>query len=120
MDPNESDESLIPDECLTTLTGYTLDRVHAALNGELDADQLSPDEELLFTDLFADYLMRPNLENEAFVAKMFTEGGYVGEDERGQLVRTLPGGGVEVITHAGDETAKACKDGVDRSFQRDC
>ena len=35
--------------------------------------------------------------NDAFVAKMFAEGGYVGDDERGRLVRTLPGGGVEVI-----------------------
>jgi len=35
--------------------------------------------------------------NEAFVAKMFAEGGYVGEDEQGRLVRTLPGGGVELI-----------------------
>lgn len=77
--------------------GYTLDRARAALIGEFDADQLSPDEELLFADLFTDYLMQPNPENEAFVAKMFAKGGYVGEDEHGRLVRTLPGGGVEVI-----------------------
>lgn len=74
--------------------GYTLDRVHAALRGEFDADQLSPDEEVLFADLFANYLMQPNPENEAFVAKMFAEGGYIGEDEQGRLVRTLPGGGL--------------------------
>jgi hypothetical protein len=28
---------------------------------------------------------------------MYTEGGYVGEDDKGRLVRTLRGGGIEVI-----------------------
>jgi len=79
------------------VSGYTLDRVHAAIRGEFDADKLSPDEEVLFADLFACYLAQPNPEDEAFVAKMFAEGGYVGEDEQGRLVRTLPGGGLELI-----------------------
>ncbi|HEV2679529.1 MAG TPA: hypothetical protein VGV14_03440 [Rhodanobacter sp.] len=39
----------------------------------------------------------PNPERDAFVAKMYAEGGYVGEDDQGRLVRTLPGGGVEIV-----------------------
>lgn len=112
MNANESDESLIPEESEESSPDHTLDRVYAALRGEFDADQLSPDEELLFAGMFADYLMQPNPENEAFVAKMFAEGGYVGEDEHQLLVRTLPGGGVEVI--AGDDATKTDKDRCDR------
>jgi hypothetical protein len=96
MNTPESVEDLIPDEPLSS-PGRTLDRVHAAIRGEFDADQLESDEERLFMDLFAQYLAQPNAENDAFVAKMYAEGGYVGEDEQGRLVRTLPGGGVEVI-----------------------
>ncbi|WP_189442457.1 hypothetical protein [Rhodanobacter panaciterrae] len=44
--------------------------------------------------------------NEAFVAKMFAEGGYEGEDEQGRMVRTLPGWGVEVID--GSEAKSPC------------
>lgn len=75
------------------LPGYTLDRVRAALAGEFNADQLSPDEELLFADLFTDYLMQPNTENQALATMMLAKGGYVGEDEHGNLVRTVLGGG---------------------------
>ena len=77
--------------------GFTLDRVRAALTGEFDADNLSEDEARIFMDEFAAYLMGPNAESEALAEKMRQEGGYVGEDEQGRLVRTLPGGGVEVI-----------------------
>lgn len=35
-----------------------------------------------------------------FVARMIVEGGYVGDDLYGRLVRTLPGGGVEFIDEA--------------------
>lgn len=69
--------------------GDTLDRVYAASRGKFDADQLSPDGEELFADMFAEYLMQPNPENKAFVTKMFTEGGYVGENEQERLLRTL-------------------------------
>jgi len=80
--------------------GRTLRRVHAALRGEFDADQLEPDEARIFADLWGVYMAGPNSERDAFVAKMYTEGGYVGEDDQGRLVRTLSGGGVEVIENS--------------------
>jgi hypothetical protein len=92
----EADEYLIPDESLSS-PGRTLDRVYAAIRGEFDADQLEPDEERLFHDMWGVYMAGPNPERDAFVAKMHAEGGYVGEDEQGRLVRTLSGGGIEVI-----------------------
>ncbi|WP_447731667.1 hypothetical protein [Rhodanobacter soli] len=111
MNSNEPDESLIPDEPMPSPPGGTLDRVYAALRGEFDADQLSPDEERLFMDMFAQYLAQPNAENDAFMAKMRREGGYVGEDEQGRLVRTLRGGGIEVIAEADyDDPTKPVRD----------
>ncbi|MFC5527672.1 hypothetical protein ACFPPA_18155 [Rhodanobacter ginsengisoli] len=97
----ESDAALIPDDPTESSPGRTLDRVYAALRGEFDADQLEPDEACIFHDLWAAYMVGPNPERDAFVAKMRAEGGYVGEDDRGRLVRTLPGGGLELI---GDST----------------
>lgn len=97
MEVSESDEALIPNEPIASSPGRTLDRVYAALRGELDADLLEPDEARLFMDLFAEYLARPNPEGVAMAANMYAEGGYVGDDEQGRLVRTLPGGGVEII-----------------------
>ena len=47
--------------------------------------------------MFGDYMAGPNPERDAFVAKMYAEGGYVGEDGQGRLIRTLRGGGVEII-----------------------
>ncbi|WP_158754678.1 hypothetical protein [Dyella sp. S184] len=98
---SKSDEALIPDDSTESSPGRTLDRVYAALRGEFDADQLEPDEARIFHDLWAVYMAGPNPERDAFVAKMRAEGGYVGEDEQGRLVRTLPGGGLELI---GDST----------------
>lgn len=93
----ESGEALIPDDPTESPPGRTLDRVHAALRGEFDADQLEPDEARIFHDLWAVYMAGPNPERDAFVAKMRAAGGYVGEDDQGRLVRTLPGGGLELI-----------------------
>lgn len=74
-----------------------LSRVRAAVAGQLDADTLNDAEAAAFMDAWAVYQMGPNPESEAFAARMRAEGGYVGEDDQGRLVRTLPGGGVEVI-----------------------
>lgn len=98
MEVSVSDEALIPNEPIASSPGRTLDRVYAALRGEFDADLLEPDEARLFMDLFAEYLARPNPEGVALAAMMYTEGGYVGEDEQGRLIRTLPNGGLEVIS----------------------
>ena len=96
MKTPESDEIPIRNERLSS-SGRTLDRVNAALRGEFDADELEPDEARLFQDLFGNYMAGPNPERDAFVAKMYAEGGYVGEDGQGRLIRTLRGGGVEII-----------------------
>jgi hypothetical protein len=77
--------------------GRTLDRVRAAVQGEFRADLLEPDEERLFHDMWAVNMAGPNPERDALVAKMYAEGGYVGEDESGRLIRTVAVGGVEVI-----------------------
>jgi hypothetical protein len=97
MNVPESDEALIPGELTGSSPGRTLGRVHAALRGEFDADQLEPDEARIFEDLWGVYMAGPNPERDAFVAKMYAEGGYVGEDDQGRLIRTLPGGAVEFI-----------------------
>ena len=89
---SKSDEALIPDDRTESSPGRTLDRVYAALRGEFDADQLEPDEVRIFEDLLIDYMAGPNPERDAFVAKMHAEGGYVGEEDPGRLVRTLLGG----------------------------
>jgi len=99
---SESDETLIPDDPKESSSGHTLDRVYAALRGDFDADQLEPDEARIFHDLWGVYMAGPNPERDAFVAKMRAEGGYVGEDDQGRLVLTLPGGRVELIKGSND------------------
>ena len=73
------------------------ERVRAALAGELSADDLDADESRVFHVLWSEYMAGPNPERDAFVAKMYADGGYVGEDDQGRLVRTLPGGGIETL-----------------------
>lgn len=74
-----------------------LERVLAAFAGRLDSDTLDDNESRLFMALFAEYMSKPNPESTTFAAMTRSEGGYVGDDEQGHLVRTLPSGGVEVI-----------------------
>jgi len=85
-------------DCLPTSSpGRTLARVYAALRGEFDVTCLEPDELLLFEDMFIEREMNPKPQNDRFVDKMRAEGGYVGDDIYGRLVRTLAGGGVEIL-----------------------
>jgi hypothetical protein len=81
--------------------GYA--RVHDALAYQISADDLDADEARVFMGLWGNYMAGPNPERDAFVAKMYAEGGYVGDDEQGRLVRTLPGGGIEVIEENQDK-----------------
>lgn len=74
-----------------------LERVLAAMAGALDADTLNDSESLMFMELFTEYMSKPNPETVAHATMMRSEGGYVGLDENGRLVRTLPGGDVELI-----------------------
>jgi len=101
MNPNESDESLIPPD-------EEEGRVYQAPNGkwgfviEVNGAEVvrqgSYDDEDEAREDMGEFM--ESYWTRAFVAKMYAEGGYVGEDEQGRLVRTLPGGGVEVIEEA--------------------
>ena len=77
--------------------GFTLDRTRAALNGEFDADLLSFAERALFDEGLGQALAQPSDKELATFAQMAQEGGGVGYNEQGELVRALPGGAVEVI-----------------------
>ena len=77
--------------------GFTLDRTRAALHGEFDADLLSFAERAMFNDGLGQALSQPSEKELAEFARMAQEGGGVGYNELGQLVRALPGGAVEVI-----------------------
>jgi len=74
---------------LSQLTETSIERVRAALAGELSADALEADESRVFHVLWSEYMAGPNPERDLFVAKMRAEGGYVGEDDYGRLVRCL-------------------------------
>lgn len=77
--------------------GFGLERVRAALKGDFNLDDLSDDEQRMFYDLLDDSFDTPTKESDAFFAQLKAEGGGVGMDDDGRLVRGLPGGGVEVI-----------------------
>ncbi|WP_139350858.1 hypothetical protein [Rhodanobacter sp. C01] len=109
MNVSESDEALIPPR---EYDG----RLYQASNGRWGFVIKADGEFVLRADDYDDQgearagmcdFLEPYV-NGAFVAKMFAEGGYVGEDEQGQLVRTLPGGGVEVVDGGNAESADGC------------
>jgi hypothetical protein len=86
------DWAQLEDELVDAGPGHSIARICAALVGRFDANQLSEDEAHLFSDLFASYLMQPNPESGGLAERMRKEGGYVGENDHGALVRVLPGG----------------------------
>lgn len=77
--------------------GMTLDRVRAALAGQVDPGELEEGEFALFDDLLDQRMTLPTADALAFRARLRRTPGKVGYDESGRLVRTLPGGGVETI-----------------------
>lgn len=77
--------------------GFTLDRTRAALSGEFDADLLSFAERAMFDEGLGQALAQPSKKELAAFAQMAQDGGGVGYNDQGQLVRALPGGAVEVI-----------------------
>ena len=77
--------------------GFSLDRVRAALAGELDAGELSEDEWRLFDDIRFDAIAQPDNEANAFFEALRTQAGAVGYDEEGGLVRVREDGSTEVI-----------------------
>lgn len=111
MRDDDSDEDLIPDEPLSvphydgevyqTSTGRWawvirtngVDTVH--MDG-YEAEDMARSE---MCDMLLPYT------RQAFVAQMFAEGGYVGDDAQGRLIRTLPGGRIEVLEKGGDSAS---------------
>jgi len=82
---SKSDEALIPDDLAGSYPGRALERVHAALAGEIAAEMLEPDEVAIFWDLFAEREMQGNTPSRA--AKMYAEGGYVGDAMLEMMIR---------------------------------
>jgi hypothetical protein len=79
------------------IPGYTLDRVRAALDNQLDPGVLSADEWAIFADLRVATLAQPTAEEEAHFAKLGEQAGAVGVDPSGQLVRRRRDGTLEVL-----------------------
>lgn len=109
MNISKSDEALIPPPEYDGMIyrapngqwGFVIEeagKIILRVGGYLDEDEAR----IGMCDFLEPYV------NDAFVAKMFADGGYVGEDEQGRLVHTLPGGGIEVID--GGEGESPCTD----------
>jgi hypothetical protein len=91
-------------QAIETAPGFDMTRIRAALDGRFNADMLSPDEMAIYEDLLSEALTTPDADEIAFFAERRARGGGVGYDDAGRLVRSLPGGGVEVIEE-GDSRA---------------
>ena len=77
---------------------FDRNRVKAALAGQLDADTLSAEEtEVYFAELGEAMETIETPSGKAFWAKLKAEGGGVGVDDAGRLVRGRPDGSVEVL-----------------------
>jgi len=77
--------------------GYTLDRVHAALEGRFNPDDLSEGEFAIYEDLEWQASLVPTPEALAFAEAIKTQPGAVGYDEQDRYVRVRPDGSREVI-----------------------
>lgn len=86
------------------LDAAAIARVQAVFDATMSYDELT-DAEYAVYELECDRLIgEPSAAEEAFFAQRRLEGGGVGYDESGNLVRGLPGGGTEIIEPA-DETS---------------
>jgi len=72
-------------------------RVKAALNGQLDAQRLSRSERSAFDDSLGSALAIPSAKSVQEMTIICEAGGAIGYDKHGRLVRTLPGGGIEIL-----------------------
>lgn len=72
-------------------------RVKAALNGQLDAQCLSRSERSAFDDSLGSALAIPSAKSVKEMTAVRKAGGAVGYDKHGRLVRTLTGGGIEIL-----------------------
>jgi len=82
---------------LEATPGLTLDRVRAALETRLDPDELEAAEREIYEDLLGQSLDNTSDQEEAYFAGLRATSGAVGYDQHDRLVRTLPGGDVEVL-----------------------
>lgn len=87
-------------QAIEAAPGFDLTRIRAALDGRFDPDTLSPDEMEIYEDLLGEALATPDADELAFFDHLRKQGGAVGYDDAGRFVRSLPGGGVEVIEEA--------------------
>jgi hypothetical protein len=77
--------------------GFTAERMRAALMGQMDADELNAAEREIYEDMAGEALSSPLPAEREFFDALGREGGAVGLDGNGRLVRGLPGGGVKAI-----------------------
>ncbi|MDR1462619.1 MAG: ParD-like family protein [Azoarcus sp.] len=84
-------------QAVESAPGFTTERMRAALAGQLDADELNADEREVYEDSAGEALSRPLPAELAFFDALRREGGAVGFDDDGHMVRSLPGGGAKII-----------------------
>lgn len=87
------------------LDAAAISRVQAVFDGAMSYDELT-DAEYAVYEVECDRLIgEPSEAEEAFFAQRRREGGGVGYDESGNLVRGAPGGGTEIIEPATESSA---------------
>lgn len=87
-------------QAIEAAPGFDMTRIRAALDGRFSADMLSPDEMEIYEDLLIEALSTPDADELAFFEERRKRGGGAGYDDAGRYVRSLPGGGVEIIEEA--------------------
>jgi hypothetical protein len=87
-------------QAIEAAPGFTLDRVHAALEGRMSAADLTEDEWRIFDDLQWEASAEPTEAAKKFFAELRRTPGTVGEDEHGNLVRAADDGSVQPLTGA--------------------
>ncbi|MDR0716521.1 MAG: ParD-like family protein [Azoarcus sp.] len=84
-------------QAIESVPSFTTERMRAALQGRLDADRLDAAEREIYEDLAGEALASPLPAELEFFDALRREGGAVGFDGEGRLVRGLPEGGAEAI-----------------------
>lgn len=77
--------------------GDTLDRVWSAIAGQRDPATLTGEERRYYHSLLDDEMANPSPDEVSAMARLGSAPGAVGYDDSGRLVRSRPGGGVDVI-----------------------
>lgn len=79
--------------------GFTLERIKAALVGDLDPGELSADEWALYDDLLMDDMaeLAPTEASKAFYERLAARVGSVGYDSEGRLLRRGEHGVDEIL-----------------------